>query len=200
MGSGIVLNENIKWVCFHGGFDFAYFLKTLTNSELSANYNSFESLCKLYFQNIFDIKYLIKDFNQFKSSGLTKMAYDFNIDRIGQMHQAGSDALLTLQIYFKFLSKYVESENDLEQFNGIIYGIGNGHIENKEYLQNYFNDNTQDYLDSSFYNFNNVNEYGMGFYGSSSQFMAYPFMNTLNYLSYPNNMQDQISKMEMFHM
>jgi hypothetical protein len=28
---GIVLNDDIKWICFHGSFDFAYFLKLLIN-------------------------------------------------------------------------------------------------------------------------------------------------------------------------
>lgn len=31
MSSGIILNEDIKWICFHGGYDFGYFLKLMTN-------------------------------------------------------------------------------------------------------------------------------------------------------------------------
>ena len=35
ISSGIILNEDIKWICFHGSYDFAYFLKMMMNIELS---------------------------------------------------------------------------------------------------------------------------------------------------------------------
>lgn len=31
MTSGLVLNPDIHWVCFHGDFDFGYILKSITN-------------------------------------------------------------------------------------------------------------------------------------------------------------------------
>jgi CCR4-NOT transcription complex subunit 7/8 len=31
IASGIVLNEEIRWICFHGSYDFAYFLKLIIN-------------------------------------------------------------------------------------------------------------------------------------------------------------------------
>jgi CCR4-NOT transcription complex subunit 7/8 len=31
LSSGIVLNDEIKWICFHGSYDFAYFLKMMIN-------------------------------------------------------------------------------------------------------------------------------------------------------------------------
>ena len=31
---GIVLNEDVLWVCFHGTYDFAYFLRLLLNKNL----------------------------------------------------------------------------------------------------------------------------------------------------------------------
>lgn len=32
--SGMVLNDRVNWICFHGSFDFAYFLKVLMNDYL----------------------------------------------------------------------------------------------------------------------------------------------------------------------
>ena len=39
------------------------------------------------------------------NGGLTKVAQKFDIDRIGTMHQAGSDAQLTGAVYFQQRSK-----------------------------------------------------------------------------------------------
>jgi CCR4-NOT transcription complex subunit 7/8 len=34
MNSELVLNEEIIWVAFHGGHDFAYLIKMLLNNEI----------------------------------------------------------------------------------------------------------------------------------------------------------------------
>jgi CCR4-NOT transcription complex subunit 7/8 len=34
MQSGIVLNDKVHWICFHGSYDFAYFLKIMMNDYL----------------------------------------------------------------------------------------------------------------------------------------------------------------------
>jgi CCR4-NOT transcription complex subunit 7/8 len=56
MMSGLVLNDDIKWVSFHSKYDFAYLLKTLTCSELPLDENSFLELLQVYFPSIYDIK------------------------------------------------------------------------------------------------------------------------------------------------
>lgn len=100
MSSGIVLMDNIKWLCFHSGYDFGYLIKLLTDQNLPTNENDFFDLLHTYFPNIYDIKYLMKSCKSLKG-GLQEVAEQLDIRRVGPQHQAGSDALLTGTAFFK---------------------------------------------------------------------------------------------------
>lgn len=54
--SGLVLNDDIKWISFHSGYDFGYLVKTLTCTELPAEENAFMDLLYTFFPCIYDIK------------------------------------------------------------------------------------------------------------------------------------------------
>lgn len=58
-----------------------------------------------------------------------------DVERIGPKHQAGSDSLLTLAIFFKLSA--ILPVTLFEESKNIVYGIGAGFVENKEYLWNY---------------------------------------------------------------
>lgn len=49
IGSGIATNENLKWVAFHGGFDFGYFFKMLYGQEIPEKVEQFSELLKYFF-------------------------------------------------------------------------------------------------------------------------------------------------------
>ncbi len=115
--SGMVLNENVVWISFNGFSDFAYLLKLLTGDILPNNTNEFLELLKIYFPNAYDIKYLIKD-NELYKGGLVKISKELNIERKGEVHQAGSDSLVTSEVFFKLIEN--NSINKIEQ-NQVIY-------------------------------------------------------------------------------
>eukprot|EP01120_Amphizonella_sp_Union-15-10_P008151 TRINITY_DN2869_c0_g2_i1.p1 TRINITY_DN2869_c0_g2~~TRINITY_DN2869_c0_g2_i1.p1 ORF type:complete len:267 (-),score=42.69 TRINITY_DN2869_c0_g2_i1:22-822(-) len=123
MSSGIVLNENIRWISFHSGYDFGYLLKLLTCSDLPETQEDFFELVQTYFPKIYDIKYLMKSCKNLKG-GLQELAGDLDIVRIGPQHQAGSDSLLTLQTFFRLKSLYFEDTIDDDKFVGVLYGLG----------------------------------------------------------------------------
>jgi len=50
-----------------------------------------------------DLKILVHPFDRFKGS-LQKIADFFNIKRVGKLHNGGSDALTTSQVYFRVKS------------------------------------------------------------------------------------------------
>jgi CCR4-NOT transcription complex subunit 7/8 len=58
MVSGLVLDDRVKWVSFHSGYDYAYLLKTSTTQELPADEKSFFEMVKIYFPTIYDIKFM----------------------------------------------------------------------------------------------------------------------------------------------
>lgn len=49
MTSGMVLNDEVKWISFHSYYDFGYLVKLLTQEELPAVEGDFFDLLKLYF-------------------------------------------------------------------------------------------------------------------------------------------------------
>lgn len=123
MVSGVVLNEDVRWITFHSGYDFGYLLKLLTCSSLPANETEFFQLLKLFFPQIFDIKYLMK-FCDNLHGGLNKLAETLDVVRIGPQHQAGSDSLLTSLAFLKLAEQRFSGMKGVSQHRGILYGLG----------------------------------------------------------------------------
>ena len=135
--SGMALNENIVWISFNGLSDFAYLLKLLTWDLLPNNTNDFLELLKIYFPNAYDIKYLIK-YNEIYKGGLSKIAKELNIERKGEVHQAGSDSLVTSEVFFKLIENNSITKDDINFGKNIIYGIGEGADDSETFLYTKF--------------------------------------------------------------
>eukprot|EP01114_Cavostelium_apophysatum_P013344 TRINITY_DN3210_c0_g1_i1.p1 TRINITY_DN3210_c0_g1~~TRINITY_DN3210_c0_g1_i1.p1 ORF type:complete len:215 (+),score=31.96 TRINITY_DN3210_c0_g1_i1:148-792(+) len=78
MSSGIVLNEEVKWISFHSGYDFGYLLKVLTCKPLPAEESEFFESVRTYFPCIYDIKFLMKSCKNLKG-GLNDLADDLKV-------------------------------------------------------------------------------------------------------------------------
>eukprot|EP00088_Acartia_fossae_P036120 TRINITY_DN3730_c0_g2_i1.p1 TRINITY_DN3730_c0_g2~~TRINITY_DN3730_c0_g2_i1.p1 ORF type:complete len:297 (-),score=66.29 TRINITY_DN3730_c0_g2_i1:639-1529(-) len=127
--SGIVLLDNVKWLSFHSVYDFGYLLSILTNLNLPDGENEFFENLKLYFPNIYDVKYLMKSCKNLKG-GLQEVADMLEVQRIGPQHQAGSDSLLTGRAFFKMQEMYFDDELDDSKYLGHLYGLGTNHVGN----------------------------------------------------------------------
>lgn len=124
--SGLVLNENVTWLTFHSSYDFGYMIKTLTGCSLPQDESGFMEIFRLYFPNCYDLKYMMTHFDGLHG-GLSALANSLAVNRIGPMHQAGSDSLLTSQTFFKFMEKFKSYENfDQAKFLGELFGVGSG--------------------------------------------------------------------------
>eukprot|EP00301_Raphidiophrys_heterophryoidea_P020827 c5419_g1_i1.p1 GENE.c5419_g1_i1~~c5419_g1_i1.p1 ORF type:complete len:287 (+),score=54.26 c5419_g1_i1:107-967(+) len=132
MVSGVVLNEAVYWITFHAGYDFAYLLKLLTCSPLPTTEQKFSQLLLLYFPNMYDIKFMMKDCENLRG-GLQRIADDLQVERVGQMHNAGSDSLLTHSTFFKILKDFAHL--DTQKYVNVLYGLGQGCFSNMEHSQ-----------------------------------------------------------------
>ena len=74
ISSGMVLNNDIKWITFHGAFDFAYLVKSLTNEELPPTLEQFMFICKQFFPHMFDTKIIAAEMDDIKGNSLQKLA------------------------------------------------------------------------------------------------------------------------------
>ena len=118
--SGLVFNEKTHWLTFHSGYDFGYMLRLLTGEKLPDSINGFISQLKIFFPNFYDLKHVTLKIGQTYSSGLQAIASSYGVQRVGTMHQAGSDSLITGGLYFKLIEKH---DFDKKEFNGILYGL-----------------------------------------------------------------------------
>lgn len=135
MVSGLVLDDRVKWVSFHSGYDFAYLLKLLTTQELPNDEKSFFELLRIYFPTIYDIKYMTSLLDgHFFLGGLQKLADDLKCQRLGAEHQAGSDSLLTMSAYFALVkAKFTSPDGKVDdrRYANELFGYGNNHTVRK---------------------------------------------------------------------
>ncbi len=132
--SGLIVNDDLHWVSFHGVYDFAYFLKYSTNLLLPEGELQFFETLKLYFPNYYDIRYLVRYNDEFRGS-LSKLGQELNVSRIGTKHQAGSDSLITSEIFFKLKKEYLTDES-IRLDKNILFGIGLG-VEDNDPINSY---------------------------------------------------------------
>ena len=154
MVSGLVLNPEVNWVSFQGSYDFGYLLKLLINVELPQTEDKFVDLLKLYFINFYDIRVIVKDNENLLKKGLNRLAELLDVHREGQEHQAGSDSMVTIDVFFKLKKRGLVNENKFIEAKNILYGIGMGQANDEtiNYTQignlnmNYQNNNSNNLM------------------------------------------------------
>ncbi len=179
MTSGLILNEDITWITFHGAYDLAYLLKVLTSQFLPENLEEFMEELEFYFKNFYDIKYLVQNELKGYKMSLNKLAYDFNIDRVGNLHQAGSDSQVTSKVYY-YVKQNVVNEMDLINSRNKLYSLS----EDPDYQTETYSYSLQDGSMNSTQS-NSMNSMGsmstMSNMGSSSNSNIYGMLNSYPY-------------------
>lgn len=141
--SGMVLLEDVRWISFHSGYDFAYIVKLMTGKVLPEGEPEYRELLKLHFPAIYDIKYMLNFARRTQSAndnplsataqtifnnlgqrgGLQDLADELGVSRIGKSHQAGSDSLLTGKVFWSMKEKIFSGVFDDERVLNQIWGL-----------------------------------------------------------------------------
>lgn len=158
--SGLVLFENIKWIAFHGTYDFAYFIKVLTNRPLPETESEFLNLLKIYCPTIYDVRHIIRNYDLYSKS-LQKLAQELDVERKGIQHQAGSDSQVTSLVFYKLIknntgdiNKNDRNYNPIDLFKNdknILFGLGHFYEDD---IHGLFNESNKIPL-----NINNIGSY-----------------------------------------
>ena len=117
------MNEAVRWITFHSGYDFGYLIKVLTAAPLPEAEPDFFELLRTFFPAVYDIKYLMK-FCDNLHGGLNKLAETLDVERIGPQHQAGSDSLLTSATFLRLAGTFFRGVDGMEAHCGVLYGLG----------------------------------------------------------------------------
>uniref|UniRef100_A0A7S0YMY9 poly(A)-specific ribonuclease n=1 Tax=Polytomella parva TaxID=51329 RepID=A0A7S0YMY9_9CHLO len=125
MTSGVVLNEEVRWITFHSNYDFGYLLKVLTCQPLPPTEKEFYELLNTFFPKIYDIKHIMR-FCDNLHGGLNKLADHLNVPRFGPQHQAGSDSLLTSFTFIKLANTLFKGIDDVSKYMGVLCGLDMG--------------------------------------------------------------------------
>lgn len=124
MSSGLVLDDSIHWISFHSGYDFGYLLKLMTCQPLPSDEEAFFELLRAYFPRIYDVKHIMHSTDPTFRRGLNYLAEELHVERIGPMHQAGSDSLLTAATFFQMRVQFFNGKLTSKGIVGVIHGLG----------------------------------------------------------------------------
>ena len=190
--SNLVLNPDIKWVSFQGAYDFGYLLKLLICADLPEKEDDFINLLDLYFINYYDIRMLVKGDDSMQR-GLNKLADQLEVIREGKSHQAGSDSVVTIDVFFKLLKSGYVNSSKLEDLKNIVYGIGEGRD----------NDETITYTQiggaGANYQNNNNNIMYVNLPSLNTNFLNMNMNMNINYYNYPMMLNNQNGSLSPLH-
>ncbi|CAD5195540.1 unnamed protein product [Musa acuminata subsp. malaccensis] len=117
--------HSTRWIAFHSCYDFAYLIKVLGfGGPLPDTLEEFLGLVNLLFGETVDLKHMMRGCKGL-SGGLEKAASTLGVPRqAGKSHQAGSDSLVTCQVYLKMKQRFFDDQDaKVACHRGIIYGL-----------------------------------------------------------------------------
>lgn len=138
--SGLALSDDVNWISFHSGYDFAYLVKIMWCKQLPDDEEEYRKLVSIFFPRLLDVKFLWRHAQKLVTvngvnaqaqnilnalgtkSGLQDLAEELGCQRVGTQHQAGSDAWLTGNVFWQMRAKIFDGEIPPDM-NGQMWGL-----------------------------------------------------------------------------
>lgn len=138
--SGLALSDDVNWISFHSGYDFAYLVKLMWCQPLPNDEEDYRKLVNIFFPRLLDVKFLWRHANKLvtrnaipanavnilnnlgQKSGLQDLADELGCQRVGVPHTAGSDAWLTGTVFWSMRNKIFDGQIP-EDMNGQMWGL-----------------------------------------------------------------------------
>merc|ERR1711915_30041 len=127
--SGLVLSNQVTWLSFHSSYDFAYLFKVVMCNALPSTEAEFFKYLTVLLPNFYDVKYLLRG-SKLVKKGLQEIAEEFKLKRTGLQHQAGSDSILTRDVFFCVKNTFYPND-DLMKYSVKLFGIESKSIDQK---------------------------------------------------------------------
>ncbi|KAL8027469.1 hypothetical protein ABFX02_14G097300 [Erythranthe guttata] len=120
-----IAGKELKWATFHGPYDLGFLIMILTGMELPESLDGFMMLVRGFLgYEVYDLKNVVRVFGL--GGGLEGVARSLNLERVtGKRHQAGSDSLMIIRVFFELKGKCSEEEMNrvLQRFKYKLYGL-----------------------------------------------------------------------------
>ncbi|KAF2142930.1 uncharacterized protein K452DRAFT_350621 [Aplosporella prunicola CBS 121167] len=138
--SGLALSDDVNWISFHSGYDFAYLVKLMWCKQLPNDEEEYRKLVEIFFPRLLDVKFLWRHAQRLQvqnslsaqamtilngvgtKSGLQDLAEELGCQRVGTQHEAGSDAWLTGNVFWQLRAKVFEGHVP-DEMNGQMWGL-----------------------------------------------------------------------------
>jgi len=108
--SELVFNNRVAWVSYNGRFDFAYLIQLVDMLPLPTSEASFVSKCTQSLRRFYDVKLLVSERHS--------LHHHLSQEGIGlpqKAHQAGSDSISTLKLFYRVHDRLVEQNKQIEE-------------------------------------------------------------------------------------
>ena len=114
---GMLCNPSVGYITYHGSFDMAYLVRLASMTPLPASDHMFRQMLAVYFPVCVDLKSVASHHH----GGLESLSASLKVQRTGSKHNAGSDAVLTGDAFFKYLKS--AAGNPFITSNQKIFGL-----------------------------------------------------------------------------
>jgi CCR4-NOT transcription complex subunit 7/8 len=98
----------------------------LINDNLPESEDEFMKSINIFFPTFSDVRMMIRDNENLFHGGLSKLIMNLDIERKGINHQAGSDAIATIEAYHKLVENGSIDEIKMKNLRNVLYGLGIG--------------------------------------------------------------------------